>query len=120
MIYIVSTPPSVNSLYVNLKKGGRRKSDAYVNWISGNLKALIAQRAKPILSRAKVAITLPKTTRGDCDNRIKACLDLLVRAGILQDDRKAHLASVSASFGDDELCRVSVEPETKPAAGEAA
>lgn len=110
--FVLSVPPTVNNAYVNLRAGGRRKSRAYCAWIRGELKALTAQRAKPVGRRAKVTITLPNATRGDCDNRIKPCLDLLVRAGVLTDDRSDFVSSVTAVFGDVQLCHVSVEPET--------
>ena len=50
-------------------------------------------------------------TRGDCDNRIKPVLDLLVRAGILVDDRSDYVSSVSISYDDVQMCHVSVTPE---------
>jgi Holliday junction resolvase RusA-like endonuclease len=68
----------------------------------------MAQRARPIKGRAAVSITLPNGTRGDCDNRIKPAIDLLVRAGILADDKAKHLASVSVTFGDVKMMQVEV------------
>lgn len=111
-VYQITTPPSVNKLYANKRTGGRVKTAAYRSWIRGCLKELLAQRAKPIGRRAKVVITLPKKTSGDVDGRIKSALDLLVRAGVLIDDRSDYVASVTASFGDVSMCEVSVEPET--------
>jgi Holliday junction resolvase RusA-like endonuclease len=98
-------------MYANSRAGGRIKTAAYKGWIRGELKALLAQRARAIGRRAKVSIVLPRTMRGDCDNRIKAALDLLVRAGVLIDDRSDYVASVTASFGNCDMCHISVEPE---------
>jgi Holliday junction resolvase RusA-like endonuclease len=100
----------VNNLFHNLRNGGRRRTARYTSWIDGELKALTAQRAKPISARASVAITLPNATRGDCDNRIKPVLDLLVKAGVLADDSGKHVGAVSVTFGDVQMMHVAVEP----------
>lgn len=106
--YNLSVPPSANKLFANAKGGGRVKASAYRAWIRGELKALMAQRAKPIVGRAAVAITIPKGTLGDCDNRIKPTIDLLVRAGVLQNDSAKHLGAVSMTFGDVATMQVEV------------
>lgn len=108
--YVLSVPPSTNQLFVNRKSGGRFKASKYRAWIKGELAALLAQRARPVTGRSAVTITIPKGTRGDCDNRIKPAIDLLVRAGILADDSSAHLGAVSMTFGDVQMMHVSIEP----------
>jgi Holliday junction resolvase RusA-like endonuclease len=105
--YVLAVCPSVNKCFANSVKG-RRKTRAYTSWARGELKALIAQRAKPIGVPANISITLPIKTRGDCDNRIKPVVDLLVRAGVLQDDRSDFVRSVSVSFGQVDMMHVSV------------
>lgn len=109
-IFTLSVPPSANKLFANVPGKGRVKASAYRAWIRGELKALMAQRARPIGARASVAITLPNGTRSDCDNKIKATCDLLVRAGVLQDDSPKYLGSVSATFGDVKMMEVEVLP----------
>jgi Holliday junction resolvase RusA-like endonuclease len=95
----LSPPPSANKLFVSPKGTSKRfKTAAYKRWISGELKALIAQRARPVGVRAKVSIVLP-AGRADMDNSIKGTLDLLVRAGVLQDDSRKHVAGVSVTGG---------------------
>lgn len=71
----------------------------------------MAQRAKPIGTRAIVKITVPNNKRRDADSYLKAVLDLLVRAGVLVDDRSDYVASATATFGDVAMCHVSIEPE---------
>lgn len=107
--YVLKVPPSANSLFHNGKRG-RFKTAKYTAWIKGELNALLDQRAKPVTERATVAITIPKVTRGDCDNRIKPCLDLLVRAGILKDDSSAYVGAVSMTFGDVQMMHVEITP----------
>lgn len=108
--YVLAVPPSTNSLFFNVKGRGRVKSTKYRAWIKAELLALIAQRAKPVTERASVAITIPKITRGDADNRIKPVLDLLVRAGILTDDGGKHVGAVSITFGDVQMMHVEIVP----------
>lgn len=108
--YVLSVPPSTNSLFFNVKGRGRVKSTKYRAWIKGELLALIAQRAKPVTERAAVSITIPKATRGDADNRIKPTMDLLVRAGILTDDSGKHVGSISVTFGDVQMIHVAITP----------
>lgn len=96
-------------MYYNMPGKGRRKTRQYASWIQGELKALIAQRARPFTERATVSITIPNHTRGDCDSRIKATLDLLVRAGILKDDRSDFVKAVSVTFGDVQCLHVKIE-----------
>ncbi len=108
MIFVLAVPPSANACYAN-SRHGRFKTAKYRNWIKGELKALLAQRAKPMLGPATISITLPNGTRGDCDNRIKPTCDLLVRAGILKDDRSDYVRSVSVSFGEVQMMHVKVE-----------
>jgi hypothetical protein len=114
--YVLAVPPSANNLFFNLRKGGRRKTAKYSAWIDGELKALIAQRAKPVAGRVSVSITIPNGTRGDADNRIKPCLDLLVRAGIIPDDAGTYVGAVSLTFDKVDMMHVCVEPMKAKAA----
>lgn len=107
--YMLSVPPSTNSLF-RYGKNGRYKKAKYVSWINGELLALVAQRAKPFTGCASVSITIPKATRGDVDNRIKPTLDLLVRAGVLKDDSQAYVGTVSITFGDVQMMHVEITP----------
>jgi Holliday junction resolvase RusA-like endonuclease len=78
--------PSVNALYRNVRGRGRVKTARYRSWIRGQLKALVAQRARPVVPPVAILIELPDNMRGDPDNRTKAILDLLVAASIIPDD----------------------------------
>jgi Holliday junction resolvase RusA-like endonuclease len=109
MIFVLTPPPSVNAMYYNVAGGGRRKTRQYAAWIRGELKALLAQRAKPFEGCATVTITLPKS-KADPDNKIKPTLDLLVRAGVLKDDRSDYVSGVSVTVGDVQMMHVEVKP----------
>jgi len=108
--FVLSVPPSANALFFNVKGRGRRKSHKYRAWIAGELKALVAQRARPVRGHVSITITLPKSTRGDASNRVKPAEDLLVRAGIIPDDSGKHVGSVTVTFGDVQMMHVQVEP----------
>lgn len=114
---LTAPPPSVNAMYFNRKPSvhkpagkvrGRGKTDRYQAWIRGEMNALLAQRARPVDWPVTIEITLPAKLRGDCDNRIKGCQDLLVRAGIIPSDsaRFVHSVSISRGEGAETIVRV--------------
>jgi Holliday junction resolvase RusA-like endonuclease len=91
-------------MYWNIPGKGRRKTRAYTQWINGELKALLAQKAKPFIGPAIISITVPNHTRRDADNYAKPILDLMVRAGVLAGDRSDCVRSISVSFSPDCQC----------------
>lgn len=110
----LATPPSVNAMYANRsgRKGvgrGRIKTPAYLAWQRGELLALTAQRARPVVPPVNVTIALPNTMRGDADNRMKPTLDLLVKAGVLPDDNRHIVRSITIGFHDAKLMHVTVK-----------
>lgn len=108
---LASPPPSVNAMYANRKFGkgrGRIKTAAYTAWIRGEMSSLLAQRAKPVPWPVDIRIEIPARMRGDVDGRIKGCVDLLVQAGIIPDDGKRFVHSVTISRGDTTATTISV------------
>jgi crossover junction endodeoxyribonuclease RusA len=94
--------PSTNNLFFNAKKGkGRRKTDEYKAWIKEAGYRLNSQQAFPIHGDVHVTICVPAKTRGDLDNRIKACLDLVVSRGLIDDDRFIRSLHVFRDEGQD-------------------
>ena len=87
-------PPSVNDMYIK----GRILSDDYRLWIVDAHLALNRQNAKPFPVRAKISIDLDQKRRGDCDNRAKPVLDVLVRHGIIKNDSKTYVQRVSIGW----------------------
>lgn len=99
LIFELPTPPSVNSLYRNVKGRGRVRTAKYNAWktaagwtikhIRGGWDSAQIEIGK-ILKRERpyeAFIYLPEKTRGDVDGRIKALLDLFVEHGVTPDDR---------------------------------
>ena len=83
-------PPTVNHMHINVIKG-RIRSKGYIAFCE--LVAHIVEREKIASMGSKrlaVTITLnwPNKRRGDLDNRAKAVLDSLQRAGVYTDDEQ--------------------------------
>lgn len=103
-------PPSTNNLFINLRGRGRVKSPEYRKWRDQARLWLVAQGAGEFKGQAHVSIDLDDKERGDCDNRAKPVLDILVDHGILQGDSKKHVRRVSVGWEKLDGCRVTIRP----------
>ena len=117
-------PPSTNALYRNVRGIGRVKAVGYKRW-------LVAAGAYGIVQKPlggfphfaldfEIIVLIPAKTRGDCDNRCKAAIDLCTAWQIISDDRHAQAVTIRRvlDMPADE-CRVTVRsvlPETVEAA----
>jgi len=60
----------------------------------------VSQRPQRLEGWVRIAISLGLTKRrADADNMVKACLDLLVEHGLIEDDSK--IASVSVAWSSE-------------------
>lgn len=99
-ILTLPIPPSINGAWINLPKGGRAKSKKYTTWIKAAGWELLAQRPRRVVGPYEIRIILgKKRNRGDADNRIKAVVDLLVKHGIVEDDRR--MVSVTCGWSEE-------------------
>jgi Holliday junction resolvase RusA-like endonuclease len=105
--FLLDPPPSANHLFRNVK-GGRAKTNRYHRWIDGQLKSLIAQRARAIETPVAIRIAVPRHSRSDLDNKVKPAIDLLVKAGIIPDDGPKFVRSVTVTFAEGEQMTVDV------------
>jgi len=111
-------PPSVNGMYRNARAGsgfGRFKTGRYRSWLKDADKHLLLQFAgrlslhiKPMTGPLSVRITVPRKTRGDVSNYIKAAEDYLVSREITGDDK--NNVRVSCEKGDVDCCVVEILP----------
>jgi len=109
VVYQIPIPPSLNNIYFNLPKGGRRKTPEYKAWIAAGLLILKTQKPTLFVERADLNVSVPDSERGDISNRIKAAEDLLVKAGILKGDSKSYVRSAKGVWVAKWLpCQVSL------------
>lgn len=100
-------PPSANNLFANGKKG-RYRTKEYDKWLEVAGLKVQSQRPRPVLGRAFVSIELDDRETGDVDNRIKACMDVLVKQGVLGGDSKKYVQGVAARWTKLDGCRVTI------------
>jgi Holliday junction resolvase RusA-like endonuclease len=92
-------PPSANHLFRNVRGKGRVKTTRYLTWFRAAGNEVLAQRRHHVAGPVMVDITCKRQrATSDIDNRIKACLDLLVEMGLIDDDR--HVQEIRARWGD--------------------
>ena len=88
---VLPWPPAVNNLFATFNNR-RIPSRRYKLWQDGALTAVREQRPRPITGsfRATISCSPPDRRRRDLDGLAKAPLDLLVKAGVIEDDHKAR------------------------------
>lgn len=106
-------PPSVNHIW---RRTGRRvhRSARYIRWLENADAAVMAARQYPrrkILGPFTAYILLDEQAGiGDCDNRIKCCLDWCVSRDVVRDDK--HCRRLTIEWARHELapagCRVTL------------
>lgn len=97
-LWLCSAPPSLNNLFVNVKKKGRVKSAVYRDWLGRQHLQLRKQSGWHVPGKARIRLTFNRAqTRADLDNLQKPVLDLLVQAGRIADDR--NVIEIRAAFG---------------------
>lgn len=103
---ITDMPPSANGLRKSFIQDGKvisTKSKEYAAWLKAAMWEVAAQRPGKIEGPYTLAIAVQRNWRSkravDIDNKIKPTSDLLVKAGVVEDDSLAE--SVSARWDDD-------------------
>ena len=90
------TPPSLNNIFVNGKKG-RFKSSGYKTWQVRACMQLRRQSGWHVPGRVEIKLAFNRSeTRCDIDNLIKPVLDILMASGRIADDR--NVMKVEAAF----------------------
>lgn len=103
-------PPSTNNLFTNARGRGRVKTQRYLTWCRAAGNEVLAQRRHRVAGPVLVDITCKRqNTTSDIDNRIKACLDLLVEMNLIDDDK--NVQEVRARWGDVAGAVVTIVPE---------
>jgi crossover junction endodeoxyribonuclease RusA len=81
-------PPSVNSIFRNVRGRGRVKTAEYIDWRAVAVAAIRRQNPGAISGRVLVNIGVERISKtADIDNRVKAIFDAMVEAGVITDDK---------------------------------
>lgn len=117
-------PPAVNNLFMNVGKR-RIRTKRYDAWIGEAWATVLQQRPIPVHGPFNVTIICakPDRRRRDLDGLAKAPLDLLVKAGVIQDDSLAQQLTIGWKAGDPAKpggVLVIIEPVSPPALAVAA
>jgi hypothetical protein len=101
-------PPSLNNATFNA--GARRApSKRAMEWKRAAALHIADAGVDAISGRYVLLMLLPVKMQGDCDNRIKPVLDLLVTLKLVPDDRHADVMAFRSPTIGDGLCRVVVQ-----------
>lgn len=105
-------PPTVNSMYRN-SGTHRYKREEVTEW-QEETAALMAEnysgRSPPFTGRVSVVIEFVVKTRKtwDIDNRLKALLDCLEIAGVIENDNQIDSLNVTRKRGGETLTRLTL------------
>jgi Holliday junction resolvase RusA-like endonuclease len=109
--FTLPVPPSVNQLFRNDKKRGRVKTEAYDQWRATAKTALRIQQIAPIAGRVVVIFGVERRSlAADIDNRIKAMLDAIVAAKIIEDDKMVTAFAAAWLPAANGLAHVQIYP----------
>jgi crossover junction endodeoxyribonuclease RusA len=89
-------PPSVNQLWRAVPGRGVIKSKVYRIWLEKNLWIIRGQTSNKILGKFTIEFeaTRPDKRRRDIDNLIKPLMDVIVQAGLVEDDSLCEMLSI--------------------------
>lgn len=99
-------PPPSNNLFFNRRGGGRAPTERYASWQNAAGWDLKSQKPGKIAGPYEIELTFERKDKRkrDIGNLEKACSDLLVKHGVIEDD---HLAQkITLQWGDVKGCRV--------------
>lgn len=100
----IGKPFSANDMYAPIGRGILRKTKRYNNWIKHNVEIVKSEMDKVDFFPISINVVviggrgLNSMTRNDVDNFKKPICDLLVKAGIIPDDEKKYIESVSIKY----------------------
>ncbi len=100
-------PLSVNSLFANVPKKGRVKSQRYRTWIQNAVQVATGIADCKAVPRphfevpVKINFFVPERgVKMDIDNAAKAYIDLLVHLGVIVDDSPKYVRGISLDWVD--------------------
>jgi len=112
--FTLPAPPSVNAIYRNVRGKGRVRTKLYDDFLSFATASIRRQEVEPVKGNVVVLAGLERTSAlSDLDNRLKAMLDVIVKAELIEDDR--FVTAIAAAWlprrkNCDALCHVTIFP----------
>ena len=92
--YLLPYPPHANNLYFTFRNR-RVKSSRYRKWIEDAAFSVRPWRAFYGPVALLIQLGLPDRRKRDIDGAAKACIDLLVREGIITDDSWQYVKRIT-------------------------
>jgi Holliday junction resolvase RusA-like endonuclease len=103
-------PPSINAAYKNIRRG-RAKTAEHRAWADMALISLKQQKIAPVQGACVIIYGFERKSRmADASNRIKLTEDILVKAGIIEDDRFVTATALSWIPHANGLAHISIYP----------
>lgn len=103
-------PPSTNELYANVPGRGRVKTAKYNAWIETASLLIQSQCKGRVTGRVEFRILVEDChPRRDASNITKPVEDLLVKCGILEDDRSKYVRGGGTYFADIKGVRIEIK-----------
>ncbi len=86
------------------------KSKDYRDWQARALGLISSQRWRPVEGPFGLRIELPKGTRQDLDNTVKATADVLRAAGVIVDDSPKYMRRLEVFIGGNDFTTLTITP----------
>jgi len=100
-------PPSSNNMFANVPGKGRIKSKLYNLWIESAGWEARTQSVNRVGGSVLIDITVFRMSKiADIDNRVKACIDLLVAHDLIDDDK--NVQEIRARWSNERGCKIVV------------
>ena len=97
MRYILPMPPSVNAMYRRNPKGyGMYKTPEAKMWTAECMRHI--RRKNPLKGKVDVSIEFYFKRERDIDNSVKAALDLMQQANVIENDSQVYSLLVTKDF----------------------
>ena len=109
--FTMPVPPSVNGIFRNARGRGRVKTKDYIDWRAYAATSIRLQRVGRVRGHVVVVFGVERASlTADIDNRVKAMLDAMVDAGVIDDDRFVTALAVAWLPAANGLAHVQVLP----------
>lgn len=109
--FTMPTPPSTNHLFKNVRGVGRVKASHYDDFLRMGVAAIRGQRVGKVSGHVVAVIGVERMSdRADIDNRLKALLDTIVSADVIEDDNRITALAIAWLPKANGLAHVSIYP----------